>query len=40
MTQTPVAPAALPVPAIEEDDWLAGAAACSIENGEDCEACQ
>jgi len=38
MSETTTAP--VPAPAIEEDDWLTGATACSIENGEDCEACQ
>ena len=37
LAATAIAPIA---PAADEDDWLSGASACSIENGEDCEACQ
>ncbi|MEH3076174.1 MAG: hypothetical protein PGN11_20915 [Quadrisphaera sp.] len=41
MTQTTASTApAEPQAAAEDDDWLTGATACSIENGEDCEACQ
>ncbi|WP_255378030.1 hypothetical protein [Quadrisphaera sp. DSM 44207] len=40
MTQTPTPPAPPATAAAEEDDWLASATACSVEAGEDCEACQ
>jgi len=40
MTQS-TAPVETASPAVEEeDDWLTGATACSIENGDECEACQ